>query len=177
MIEYKIIKINNKALPLLWKDNWIMCWLNNEFIYFYREVKKTKSERNTLKTPEYEEFKRLYPSTTWIYDEKLIVKYNKLVAEWLHKQIIDSVEMYKKELEITKKPVANASTYLNQKRYLQEFKVVKSKDEEWQNELLKYLPSKIIEQVLRKKKEWEDTNKKDISEGVFKNIIDYYLTK
>jgi hypothetical protein len=85
--------------------------------------------------------------------------------------------MYKKELEITKKPVANASTYLNQKRYLQEFKVVKSKDEEWQNELLKDLPSKIIEQVLRKKKEWEDTNKKDISEGVFKNIIDYYLTK
>jgi hypothetical protein len=85
--------------------------------------------------------------------------------------------MYKKELEITKKPVANASTYLNQQRWLQDFKVVKSKDEEWQNELLKDLPSKIIEQVLRKKKEWEDTNKKDISEGVFKNIIDYYLTK
>jgi hypothetical protein len=25
MIEYKIIKLNNKALPILGKDNWIMC--------------------------------------------------------------------------------------------------------------------------------------------------------
>jgi hypothetical protein len=72
--------------------------------------------------------------------------------------------MYKKELEITKKPVANASTYLNQKRYLQDFKVVKSKDEEWQNELLKDLPSKVIEQVLNKKKDWELEHKKDITE-------------
>jgi hypothetical protein len=177
MLEYRIIKLNNSALPELWKDSWIMCWINNEFMYFYREVKRIRSEKNFLVTPEYSEFKIKYPSNTWIYDEKFIIKYNKLVSEWLHEQIIKSVEQYKKELEVTKKPVANPSTYINQKRYLQDFKVVKCKNEEWQNELLKELPSKIIEQILSKKKDWEDTNKKDISEGVFKNIIDYYLTK
>jgi hypothetical protein len=55
--------------------------MNDNEMIFYREIKKIRQERNTLKTPEYEEFKKLYPSTTGIYDEKLIIKYNKLVSE------------------------------------------------------------------------------------------------
>jgi hypothetical protein len=37
--------------------------MNDNEMIFYREVKKTKLERNALKTPEYEEFKKLYPSS------------------------------------------------------------------------------------------------------------------
>jgi hypothetical protein len=81
MIEYKIIKTNKSALPILGKDNWILTFMNEYEMYFYREVKKTKLERNALKTPEYEEFKNKFPSNTGIYDEKLIIKYNKLVSE------------------------------------------------------------------------------------------------
>lgn len=174
MIQYKLIKLNNEALTILGKDKWILSTIYNDVMYFYREVKKRRSEKNLLQTPQYLEFKEKYPSKTWIYDDKLIIKYNKLVEEWLHTQIINSIEMYKKEIEITWKPVANASTFLNQKRWNEKFKVIKNKNEEWQNELLKDLPIKIIEQVIEKKKEWESTMKKDISEWVFKNIIEKF---
>jgi hypothetical protein len=39
------------------------------------------------------------------------------------------------------------------------------------------LPSKVIEQVLNKKKDWELEHKKDITEWIFNNIISYFLTK
>ena len=67
-----------------------------------------------------------------------------------------SLELYKKELEVTSKPICNASTFINQKRWLQDFKVTKSKSDEWMNEYFKELPASVISTVKDVAKKWEE---------------------
>ena len=45
MIEYKIIIYNTKALPELWKDNWILSCISDGKMFFYREAQKERRSR------------------------------------------------------------------------------------------------------------------------------------
>lgn len=45
MLEYKIIIYNTKALPELWKDNWILSTIHENKMFFYREIKKQVKSR------------------------------------------------------------------------------------------------------------------------------------
>ena len=96
----------------------------------------------------------------------------------MHQDILASLELYKKELEVTGKPVCNASTFINQKRWLQDFKVTKSKSDEWMNPLFANLPASVILTVKEVAKQWEaDHPKKQLTEGTLKNMIEKYTSK
>lgn len=176
MIEYRIIKLDNSALHEMWRNNWQLICINEWMMYFSKQVKQSREQKKAIQTPEYLEFRKAYPSSTGIYDDKLIKKYNDLVNEWLHKDIINAVEQYKKELAVTwQAKIANASTFLNQKRWLQNFRVVKDVNEEWVNDMLKWLDALIITQVLETKKQWEKNNPtKKCTPWILANIIEKY---
>lgn len=173
-LEYRIIKSEDHALHVMWEEGWMLSCIGEGKMYFTRPARKSKEEKRADHTPEYIEFRKLYPSDAGIYDSKLITKYNKLVAEWLHKQIIEAVTLYKKELEVKKQTkIANASTFLNQQRWMQNFKVTKGEPwKEWMDAMLKPLDATQIEKVLAISKEWKDKNPiKELTEWILQNMI------
>jgi len=181
MIEYKIITLNNKALPILWKDNWKMCWITNEFMYFSREVKKSFKLTKVEQTKEYLNFKSLYPKKSGITDPKVINKVNSLVKENKYQELIDWVTRYNKFIlvnNLISKFILNPLTFLNQERYLDKFDIIDQKvwaSEMWMNDYLEKLDPKLIEKVLAKKKEWQKQHPTtEFTSWVLKNIITYF---
>lgn len=175
MIEYKSIhKSEWKTLNELGKSNRITSIIVEDRIILYREVKQSKEQKKAIQTKEYLEFRELYKkmSANWIYDDKFIKKYNKLVSEWLHQTIIDSIPRYEKECVLLNRPYKNASTFINQKTRIQEFRVVKTKEEEWVNDMIKDFTEYQIKEIIKTYKEWEKTQHKDITKWVLQNIID-----
>lgn len=45
MLEYKIITYNPKALTVLWNDNWQLCSIYENMMFFSREVKKKRESK------------------------------------------------------------------------------------------------------------------------------------
>lgn len=159
MIEYKTIsKAEIVNLNDYGKDGWIASIYVDGIIVLHREIKRSRGTVKREITTEWKEFRDTYPSKSGIYDDKLAQKYQKLVDDGLHENIMKSLELYKKELEVTGKPICNASTFINQKRWLQDFRVTKSKSDEWMNEFLLPLNPEIIERVRNTAKKWEKDN-------------------
>ena len=175
MKQIRIIKANDSALPSLYAEGWSLICISDDKMYLEKEIKRTREQKNAIKTQEYLEFRDKYPSKTWIYDDKLIIKYNKLVEEWLHKNIMDGIERYAKELEVTGKPICNASIFLNQKRWQEELKVVKNKEDEWMNALFTNLDAETIKLVKQKISD-RRAEKKHVNEEVVRNIIEHYTS-
>lgn len=72
---------------------------------------------------------------------------------------MESVDKYKIELEVTKKPVCNASTFINQERWKQDFKVTKSIEDEWMNYVFKELDNaELIRLSKDRAKQWAEQN-------------------
>ncbi len=145
-------------------------------MYLHKEEKRTREQKKAIQTKEYLEFREKYPSKTGIYDDKFILKYNELVKQGLHEEIMSGIERYEKELEVTWKPICNASTYINQKRWQEEIKVVRSKEDEWMNPLLEWLDAEMIKLVKQKVSD-RRAEKKHVNEEVIKNIIAHYSGK
>lgn len=183
MLEYRIIKTNNSALKNLGADNWQMCWVNNEYMYFSREVKKTKFIK-TEQTKEYLLFKELYPKKSWITSTKIINKINNLVKEKKFEELINGINKYIKFIKVNNyisKFILNPETFLNNERRKDEFDIIENKiwaSESWINPFLKDLDSEVVENVMKKKKERQKQfpNNK-LSEWVMKNIIDSIINK
>lgn len=176
MIIYRIVRSNDAILPKMGEDGWQLISMYEGKMYFSREEKRKKEKNKAIQSEEYLSFRSLYPSKTWIYDDKLIVKYNALVSEGLHSDIMVAVSQYIKEIEVTgQSKICNASTFLNQKRWLQDFRVVKDSNEEWVNKEIKHLPSAKISQILDTKKIWEKEHPtKEFTIWVLRNIIQKY---
>lgn len=172
-IEYRITQAEDSVLKVVWNDGWQLCCISDGKMYFSREVKRKRGETAAEHTPEYLEFRQAFPSKTWVYADLFVKKYNKLVAEGLHAKIMESVAMYKKELEVTwQLKICNPETFINQKRWMQEFRVVRNEEEKWVNEMLKDLPPALIEKVLNTKSDWEKANPtKKLTAGTLENMI------
>ncbi len=186
MIVYRVIKKDIYALPKLWKEWWIMSWVDNDYMYFYKEIKETKKrsreEKEAIKTPERKEFFDLYKTikSNGLSDDKLIHKYNKLVAEWLHDKIILNVKQYKTYLEVKKKKefALMAQTYLNQARYNDKWEIIEDTSKKFINDIFeeRKLNKTQIDNCLTEISNWEYKNKpREITTGITNNIIDYIL--
>ena len=85
MYEPKIITYHSDTFPQelkqLYSSGWTLIQIFEDRVYFHREIKRTKAEKSAIQSREYLEFRELYPSKTGIYDDKFIIKYNKLVSE------------------------------------------------------------------------------------------------
>ena len=178
-IEYLTITYNPtniKRLSEAGKKGWRLVTIYEWHMFFSRDKKQTREQKKLEQTKEYLEFREKYKklSSNWIYDTKLINKYNKLVSEWLHNTILNCIDWYEKECNLLNRPFLNPYTFLNRQTWLQEFKIVKNKEELWINDMLKDLPEQTIKDVTKTYKEWEKTMHKDITEWVLKNIIDKF---
>lgn len=176
MIAYRITRANDGILPKMGEEGWQLISIYEWKMYFSREERKKKEKKKAIQSNEYLSFRNIYPSKTGIYDDKLIIKYNDLVTQGLHTDIMVAVTQYIKEIEVTgQSKICNASTFLNQKRWLQDFRVVRDSNEEWVNKEIKHLPSAKISQILDTKKIWEKEHPtKEFTLWVLKNIIAKY---
>ena len=176
MKELRLIKYNSefhKTLKLLYSEWWEMIQIHEWIVYLHREKKRTREEKKWIQTREYLEFREKYPSKTGIYDDKFIIKYNSLVKEWLHSEIMNAIDKYLVEIEVTGKKIANASTWINQKRWNEKFTVVKDREEEWMNELFDWLSAETIKLVKQKISD-RKAIRMEINKWVVQNIINHY---
>jgi hypothetical protein len=81
---------------------------------------------------------------------------------------MDNLENYIKYLEVSKKMefALMATTYINRKRYLDEWNIVKDMSRNWMNIILreKEFESDIIENIMSEVKVWEAKQKKEMSQ-------------
>jgi len=94
-IEYRIIEYNTKALPELWKDNWILSCINENKMFFYREVKRVVSKKEITEKDDFTAFWNLYPKErrkkkkeAQDFWNKLDEKRRTLALEWLKKYLV-----------------------------------------------------------------------------------------
>jgi len=145
MLEYKIITYNTKALPELWKDNWILSTIYEWKMFFYREVPKERKARVIVTWDGFDSFYRLYPlkkskreaMTMW---SRLKENEQTLALDWLRKYIV-----YWQKKGIEKQFLPHPSTWLHGKR--------------WEDDLSDSVTPINTLQVERAKKEIEDDKK------------------
>lgn len=181
MIDYKIIVSNDKALPLLWKESWQLVTISEWKMYFSRQSKRN-IKQNTEITKEYNEFKMLYPKSSWITSPQVVNKINKLVKEWKYQEMIDWVTKYVRFVKVNNlisKFILNPLTFLNQERWKDWFDIVNIKlwaSESWMNKLLETLTEIQIQNVLNEKNDYKKRfPKKEITEWIIQNIINKVL--
>jgi len=182
MIEHKIIKINDSAIKILEKENWELCTIYNNKMYFKRKIKTVKNRISYEDLPETIEFKNRYKDIkkNWLYDQSLTKNYNECVKKWLHKDIMINLESYITYLEVNDKKdyALMPTTYINRKRYLDEWVVVKDMSKKFIDDICKdrKLSSDIIKNVLIEIKAREVKNpKKELTTGICNNIINYVI--
>jgi len=191
MITYKSQKTPTKTkeyfemLQQLWEHNWE--WQQDKYwisIFFKKVPWKTdRDKKQTIKTPEWIEFFEIYKDikNNWLSNDNLIIKYNKLVQEWLHDTIIQNLKDYKLYLEVKKKKdyALMASTYINQARYKDKWEIVEDQSKKFLNDLFmdRKLEKTIIDNIMLEINKWEEKQKKEITFWVANNIIDYVLWK
>lgn len=150
MLEYKIIAFNTKALPKLWMENWKLCAVYNEMMFFSREIKKTR-ESKSLNLSWFDEFYAKYPRkvSRWNAEKawnKLSENQRILALEWLKKYII-----YWKKKGTQKEFIPHPATWLD------------INDQRW-NDDLSEVPETAIIQTNAKAKEEDEEDKKNQEE-------------
>lgn len=190
MIQYKTHKTPEipkeylKMLQEMWNDNYL--WQQNKFWYsiFYRKVtsKIDKEKKDATKTSEWLEFYEIYKTikNSWLSNDTLINKYNKLVSEWKHSIVIENLQQYKKYLEVTNKKdyALMASTYINQRRFEDSWNIEIDLSKKFIDDIYKErkLSAEVINNVKTEISSREVKNKpKEITTWVVNNIIDYVL--
>lgn len=185
MIKYKSIKTPETAKEYLnmlkefWEDN--RSWQQDKFwlSIFYKKVTTAVETKTKLKIAwvEFTEFINEYRTikTNWSYDERLITKYNNILKEYKHKGIMKNLSDYKKHLLAFNKPALQVWTYLNQKRFLDNWELIKiDYSKKWIDDLFKErnIPQNIIEPVLIEIERREKSNpKKELTIWIIDNMI------
>lgn len=184
MFEYRIIKANDEALKVLWKENRELTTIYNDKMYFKKKIisKSEREEKQASKSNEFIEFAKLYWTIkkTWLSDDKLINKYNKLAKEWKHTEIMDWLARYIKKIKAentAEKFILMASTFINQNRYTEEFIVLENRvwfTHKWILPLLQEVEEEKAQLVLDKIRQREKQTNKEITEWVAINIINTF---
>lgn len=183
IIEYRTTPINLDYLTPMWKEWWIYRWEWWGKMIWSKEVKKKVNKKLYEPTKEFIEFRDKYKTIkkNGLYDQSLVKNYNECVSEWLHKSIMKNLDNYIMYLEVGKKKefALMPTTYINRKRYLDEWILVKDIWKKWIHDIFKdrELSTVVIDNVLTEIQAWEVKNKpKEITSGIVMNIIDYILT-
>ena len=74
--------------------------------------------------------------------------------------------------------VPHADTYLNNRRWEDVFSIMENRipvSEQWMVPMLEKLSEQQGQEVLKMKKTWESKQKKDITPGVFQNLINHVI--
>ncbi len=176
--EYKLIKINNSALPKLWKEWRSLTSIYEWVMYFQKKTARTVTQSIWDKNKDWLEFRDKYKTikNSWLSNNSLIVKYNKLSKEWLHTSIMNNLDDYVKHLEAFKKKdyALMAQTYINQQRYKDSWEIVKTDfSTKWINDLLKErkFTVAVCENIMCEVKAWEVKQNKEMTQWVLENII------
>lgn len=120
--------VNEEMLFFAYSEGWELKAVNSfSDCYLDREIKKTRAEKKAEQSPEYLEFKGAYPRNDGITAPAFIKKYDALVSEGKHSEIMDSLKKWVKFWQtsnlICGRPlhdvqyVPHASTWINGKRY------------------------------------------------------------
>lgn len=151
-----------------------------------KEIKKTIKRIDEKEFTEWLEFIKFYRTINkhGSYDKTLIRKYRIKLDEWnSHQTIMWNLSKYKLHLESFKsKPPLQVWTYLNQNRFLDEYKLDKKfYENKWKTEILENQKvPKLHSWIIMKEADiWEQTNKnKEMTSHLFQKIINkFYIPK
>lgn len=165
------------------KSNWKWQQNYNWYMIFYKQEKKTITQNIDNESPEYIEFITAYRkiNNKWSYDDRLINKYHKAIKEKSHKEIMENLQDYKKHLKAFNKPALQAPSYLNSKRYLDNWETTKVNFlTKWRDDLLKQrqIPPEYVEIITLEANKRDNTYKdKEMTIWTFENIISKYYLK
>lgn len=177
MKEIRIISQNDKALPILYKEWWSLVAIAEGKFYLDREIKISRTQKKTERTEEYQNFHDTYPKKSWITSDSVIRKINEAVKDWTYTRVMEWVERYNKKIAIEKivpKFILNAETFLNQRRWEDQFDCFSERipiAEKWILDKIRDLNELETKECMRMKKEWEAKQKRDCSPWVFDNIV------
>ena len=185
MIKYEVEKTPDnpkeylEILKTRWINNWE--WQQDKFWYmiFYKKVvtQVDKQAKIDNASPEWLEFIKEYRliNNKWSYDERLITKYHNVLKEYKHTDIMQNLSDYKKHLEAFNKPPLQVGTYLNQKRFLDKWEIIKVDfTKKWIDDVFKQrkIPQNIIDPVLTEIQRWEAMHKdKELTIWILDNMI------
>ena len=189
-IEYMSIPEQEwKSLQELWKEWWIASIIVEKRIILYRELKITKQMKKASMTTEFSEFSNKYMKKTWIHSQILIQKYAKLVSEWKHTEIIESLDRHIQKWEsdnVAKwRPknccdyVPNASTWINRQSWKEEIHSVFIPESKKVESQLEIMTSELEERLKKKvrsvaKQYLEDHPSASLTESLISQIIKKY---
>lgn len=182
-IEYRITTYNDSYLKELWKDNWFLNCINDNKMYWSKEIKQTRKQKEAIKTPQYLEFKLLYPKSDWITSDRVIKMVNDLYDKWKFQELMKWVQDYVKFVKVNnliKKFILNPATFLNNNRWQDEFSIIDTKigaSDSWMNTYFENLEPNIIDKVLEKKREWcRKYPNKEFTKWVLEIMIKWAIT-
>jgi len=184
MYEYKLIKLNNSALPKLWKEWRELTSIYNEIMYFKKHIRATrevKIDKESKESKEWLEYITAYRkvNNNWSYDKRLIKKYHEVIEETPHKDIMENLKEYKLFLEVnkTRNPL-QAWPYLNGRRYLDTWEIVKDQSRKFINDIFKELEltAEEIDNVKLEIKAYETKHNKEVTDWNVRSLIHYVRT-
>lgn len=150
IVEYKKIeKSQSKIIPQLWIDLWIMCWVDNEYFYFYRKITKTIEKKLTLNEEAFEKFWDKYPrKVSKKKSEQIFMGIDPKLYDNLFAWLETYLKSWKKYV-VTKNFdfIPHPTTWLNQER--------------WTDEVILSAESQTLINIERAKKEAEEDKKKE----------------
>jgi len=180
MIKYRVTVYNPWILTKMWEENRELKTIYDNKMFFSKTVtsKKDRENKQLTKSSEFIEFASIYPKKSDLSSDRLIEKYNWLV--WQHQEIMDWLKRYINYIEVEKlapRFIKNASTWINNKCWLNEYKVLENRF--WYNkkfiaDALQWFDSEKVEFIISQVKIREKKNNREINEWVLKNIIDTY---
>ncbi len=186
MFEYKYLKFNPTLLEWLWKEGWELTTIYEWIMYFKKSIKKTIIKSIWVANKERLEFRWAYKDikNSWLSCNALMCKYNKLTVEWKHTSIMKNLDDYSKHLTAHKKKeyALMAQTYINQKRYEDNWEVVKVDfATKWRSDMIKdqNIPEMYIEPIMLEAKKWDATHwtTREMTSWNFQIMIDKYYKK
>ena len=160
-------------------------YTNEAFGYMWFEKKetkkRTKKEIQATKSKEYLEFESKYPRKVDMSKPELVNKYNKLVEQGKHKEIIEWLERYIRHIEVENKAesfIKHAYTWINANWWENEYKVLETRfwaNEKWISDALQNESQECISAVLEAKKLWEKKNQlSEFSKWVLDQMVSKY---
>lgn len=189
MKEIRIVVADDSALRILYAEWWELVAIQDRKFYLDREIKKTRAEKKSQITPEYLEFKEKYPRKEGITADSLISKYAKALESIPHRDLIDSLEAYRKKwrdsnLASWRPPedtqfIPMPATWLNQKKYEQKpdavFVPEKKATVSEMERLTAHLPPDIRKKVTARAIQYlEDHKDKVLTPELISNITNRY---
>ncbi len=163
--------------------NWYR-WTNDALGYMIFEQKRTTKSIEWKETKEWLEFIKLYReiNKNGSYAKTLLRKYELVLKENKHEDIIKNLKQYKEHLILfPSKPALQVSTYLNQNRFKDDWELIKTDfASKWQDDRLKELkvPVNCIDPIKTEIQAWESKHgaMREMTIGILDQIIWKYYT-